>query len=48
MDTTNLKLAQKLLEVFSWEKRGGMRFEGYWPLVGPVETFAEQAVGELE
>lgn len=45
-DAHLLKLAQKLIETFSrWEARG---FERYWPLVGPVGTFAEGAVGPHE
>jgi hypothetical protein len=45
-DADLLKLAHKLIETFSrWEARG---FERYWPLVGPVETFSEGAVGPLE
>ncbi|WP_072374030.1 hypothetical protein [Hyphomicrobium sp. NDB2Meth4] len=43
------KLARKLIEVFSFQtyprEKGFMR---YWPLAGPVETFSEKAVGELE
>lgn len=42
------KLALKLLELFSRQVPGRFGFERYWPLVGPVETFSEQAVGPLE
>lgn len=41
-----LKLAQKLIEVFSDRNRRG--FDRYWALQGPVAAFAEGAVGEAE
>jgi hypothetical protein len=42
------KLAQKLLEVFSYQDTRRRGFERYWPLAGPVGTFSEHAVTELE
>lgn len=42
------KLAHKLIELFSRQRERRFGFERYWPLVGPVETFSEQAAGELE
>ncbi len=42
------KLAHKLLELFSRQGERRFGFERYWPLAAPVETFSEQAAGELE
>jgi hypothetical protein len=51
MDVTQKQLqnlAQKLLEVFSYQDTRRRGFERYWPLAGPVGTFSENAVTELE
>lgn len=42
------RLALKLLEVFSYQDTRRRGFERYWPLAGPVGTFSEHAVTELE
>jgi hypothetical protein len=42
------KLALKLVEVFSYQDTRRRGFERYWPLAGPVGTFSEHAVTELE
>lgn len=43
-----LKLALKLLELFSHQIPNRYGFERYWPLVGPVQSFSEHAHGRLE
>ena len=42
------KLALKLIKTFSWQDPRLRGFERYWPLAGPVGTFSEHAMGELE
>lgn len=43
-----LKLSLKLLELFGRQGERRYGFDRYWPLVGAVGTFSEQAVGTLE
>ncbi len=38
----------KLIESFSWQDPRKRGFERYWPLAGPLQTFSEHAVGQLE
>lgn len=42
------KLALKLVETFSYRDPRQRGFERYWPLAGPLQSFSEHAVGELE
>lgn len=51
MDATSRqvrKLAEKLIEVFAFERIREHRFGRYWPLAAALETFSECAVGSLE
>lgn len=47
-DTQLLKLAMKLIEVFSRAREYQTRFHRYWPLAGRLEAFCASAKGVLE
>lgn len=48
MDVADLKLARKLLALFSAQDYRQRAFDRYWPLAGPVNVFLECAEGERE
>lgn len=43
-----LKLALKLIEMFSWQDNDARGFQRYWHLAGPLEAFSASAQGRIE